>query len=1222
MKIITDRTLNVKLLIGFGGIILLAGITIWVLVQSLANLNERFNRMVDVNVQAIKMSPRLYRNVEQIRTKEKALLLTENQEEIEQIVYEINLIRDELKQRFNDLNRLTLSDKVQALNRQFEQAFMQYDRQLNEITTLVRAGKYKSAIQLSRKEAREAAEQTVLVAMGITEIQENQLDEASIETDRVYEQHLRMSVYMTIATVLLAFFMTWLIGRLVVGSVMKLVSVADKISKGDLDSEIDVESKDEIGQLAQTIAKMQTALRKNREDAKAIDWLKTGIARVNDMVLGIEDTDQLAQAVLSEIADYLDIKVGAFYVAESSDSSPGVLLNLMASFAYSQRKNLSNRFKLGEGLVGQAALERKQILIQNAPEDYIRVVSGLGETCPKQICVTPILFESRLCGVLEIATLQPLLPLQMEYLQQSVVVIATAFEIAQNQVRLKLQQEELRSSNEELEEQTRSLERSQEELQTQQVELEGLNNELEAQMQKIKNSEEELKAQQEELEATNLELKDKNQLLEQQKTDIEQARQNLKQQTEELALASKYKSEFLANMSHELRTPLNSLLLLARSLAENKEGNLNDDQLETAGVIYDSGNDLLNLINEILDLSKIEAGRMELRIEPVDLQELMRIMTLQFEPMAKNQGLELNVVIDEQLPQSISTDVQRLGQVIKNLIGNALKFTEQGSVSVAFMPVSETEDLSKSGLVPEQALMIAVQDTGIGIPLDKQKIIFEAFQQADSGDRRRYGGTGLGLSISKELIGLLGGEIKLESHVGEGSVFRVFIPQKLVESDAKVQTTRRHESKPSVPRTLQPKVTTPTAAKNQAQPTNQTVDDDRDNIDEKDSVLLVIEDDYRFAQILAKQSRGRGMKCLVALNGEDGLILARKYRPDGIVLDIQLPNIDGWDVLNDLKQNVDTRHIPVHIVSSEDVSNDGLRIGAIGHASKPVRKEDIDNVLQRLEQASAHASKWVLVVEDDDIMRKETVKLIGNGNVKVKEVSSGQAALDALKEQTFALIVLDLGLPDMQGLELLNRIAKEKITLPPVIVYTVRELSMDEEIALRQYADSIILKDVRSQERLIDEVALFLHRVVNELPEDKKRVIRHLHESDEQLKSRKILIVEDDMRTMFAMTKVLASHGLNPIKAENGEKALEMVKNHPDIDLILMDMMMPVMDGYETMQHIREMKQFVNLPIIALTAKAMKEDRKKCLEAGATDYLSKPVDPERLLSLIRVWLCR
>lgn len=1219
MKIINDSPIHVKLLLGFGTVLSLSFLTIILTLTSFNKLYASFNEIVDYNARAIKLMPDLMQYWMELAVKEKELLTVSSSERHE-IISSIKDNKEELMVRLGEIKKLNSDQASLSDVDQFSKAIRDYELLLLKLNELLDNGKDNEALILSNTEGKNNVKLLNNLNKKISDKRFTVFELSKDKISEFYNQQYSISV----ALMVLAFFLTpliiWIIGRLIVSGIKKLVVTTQEITSGNLETKIEIESKDEIGQLANSITTMQSALLEIRSKAENLDWLKSGVARMNTVVLGQEDKLTLASTVLNEVADYLDAKIAAFFIADTAEN--GVVLNLLATYAYTQRKNLSSQFKLGENLVGQAALERKQILLQNVPEDYIRVASGLGETTPTNICVTPILFERNLRGVLEIGTLKPLTTLELNYLEQVCIPVALALEISQAQTIMKVQQEELSASNDELEQQMRTLELAQKELKAQQVELETTNNELQAQMQRVKDSEEELKAQQEELQATNRELTDKNKLLEHQKGDIENARRNLEVQSQELTLASKYKSEFLANMSHELRTPLNSLLLLARTLVENKTGNLNDDQIETAGVIYESGSDLLNLINEILDLSKIEAGRMDLRLQPVELTELMRSINLQFEPMARNQHLALEVDCEADLPSTIITDAQRLGQIIKNLMGNALKFTESGSVSIRFKHTPADTDLSKSGLDHAATLTIAVKDTGIGIPLDKQKIIFEAFQQADSGDRRRYGGTGLGLSISRELAGLLGGEIQLVSHPGEGSTFSVYIPFVL----SKPQTTEAAvTSKTKITSSINCSV--PTTERTPAEPIATLLEkpeiiDDRDNISDQDRVVLIIEDDARFANILANESRERGFKCLIALTGEEGLQLASQFRPDGIVLDLILPNMDGWDVLNNLKQNVDTRHIPVHIVSSEDASSNSLKIGAIGHACKPVRKEDIDVILARLEQASAHAEKWVLLVEDDEMMRKETKRVIGNGNVKVREVGSGQEALDALHERDFALVILDLGLPDMQGLDLLKFIAQQKISLPPVIVYTVRELTMDEEIALRNYADSIILKDVRSQERLIDEVALFLHRVVNELPEDKKRVIRHLHESDEHLKGRKILIVEDDMRTMFAMTKVLASHGINPIKAENGQKALDILRVNPDVDLILMDMMMPVMDGYEAMQQIRAQSAFVNLPIIALTAKAMKEDRKKCLEAGATDYLSKPVDMDRLLSLVRVWLCR
>jgi PAS domain S-box-containing protein len=945
-----------------------------------------------------------------------------------------------------------------------------------------------------------------------------------------------------------------------------------------------------------------TLVRRAEQDRDAKEWVMLGVARLNQRFQEQASSADLSRRLVTELAEYAGAQVGALYIVEGD--GPGASLVLAASHAYVRRKGLSNRFALGEGILGQAALERRQLLVRDLPEDYLHIASGLADGLPRSLCVTPLIFEGGVKAMVELASVRPFTDAALDYLRQSAPAIAVALEAAFARERI-----------------AAALERSQvlsAELEAQQDALRSTNAELEEQTAALKASEQKLRAQQAEIELSNSELNTKNELLERQRSETEQARQVLAEQAEEVALASKYKSEFLANMSHELRTPLNSLLLLARSLRENELGNLSEDQVESARVIFDSGSDLLNLINEILDLSKIEAGKMDLRLEEVDLGELERSLSSQFDHMARAQGLSLKFERASGAPERIVTDPQRLGQIVKNLLGNAIKFTEAGGVTVRIERPAPGVMLRRSALDHTQALAIHVTDTGIGIPLDKQRIIFEAFQQADSGDRRRFGGTGLGLSISRELATLLGGEIQLVSSVGHGSTFTLYLPL----------TTGRAPDSPRPLRGTSPRLAAPEAASAAptlpapAEPGPLAEFDDRGALSERDHVVLVIEDDLRFAKQIAAPIRARGLKCLLASSGEEGLMLARRHRVHGVVLDIKLPQMDGWAVLNTLKQDVSLRHIPVHIVSADEHGAQPIRLGAIGHASKPLSRERIDEVLARLAAASAEANKRVLVVEDDERLRKETVRIIGNGAVSVEEVASGEAALQALRRERFHLVVMDLGLPDMQGFDLLKRVTAEKIHLPPIIVHTVRALTGEEEMFLRAYADSIIVKDVRSQERLIDEVALFLHRVVRDLPEENRRAIMQLHASDEPLRGKKILVVEDDMRTMFAMARMLAGHGVNPLKAENGERALAMLAEHPDTDLVLMDMMMPVMDGYEATRRIRETRSTSSLPVVALTAKAMKEDRQRCLDVGATDYLSKPVDPDRLVSLLRVLLSR
>jgi PAS domain S-box-containing protein len=975
-----------------------------------------------------------------------------------------------------------------------------------------------------------------------------------------------------------------------VTTLREVATQAESISQGDYS--VTVEPRSDRDTLGLALQRMGRALKAHRDHMQRQDWLKTGIARLNQVMSGDPDIATLAARVVSEISTYLKAQVAVIYVVQ--DEMDGAL-KLMGSYAYTRRKNLANLFKPGEGLVGQAALEKQQILIHNVPEDYIMVTSGLGEHIPGIICVSPFIYEDRVKGVVEVGTFCEMDDQQMEYLNQAMPVLAIAVESAEGRTRL-----------------ARSLQDSQaltEELQAQQEELKTTNEELEEQASALKNSEEKLRVQQEELQVINEELEEKNDLLERQKREVELARKDIEQKAEELALASKYKSEFLSNMSHELRTPLNSLLLLAQGLAQNKNGNLTDEQVESAKIIHGGGSDLLNLINEILDLSKIEAGRMDLHLAKVPVSELADGIRTSFAHMAEEKDLNLEVIVDAEAPPEITNDRQRMEQVIRNLVANAIKFTEKGSVRVSFGRPAPSIDLSASGLSADECLAIAVKDTGIGIAPEQQKIIFEAFQQADGGATRQYGGTGLGLSIARELTRLLGGEIQLASEPGSGSTFTLYLPVLHSAKRKAAITASRTDGRMAQDPTRQ-------------RPAAIQIADDRDRLEENDRIILIIEDDANFARLLYKKCQEKGFKCLAAPTGEAGLELAQKYLPGAVILDIRLPGMDGWAVLSELKDNTRTRHIPVHIVSVEEASTKALRRGAIGHATKPLGLEDLEETFRRIEQVSTGTPRRLLVVEDDPKTRAETVKLIGNGDVTVDEAENGAEALEALRSVRYDCVVLDLVLPDMDGGELLARLDHEGVNLPPVIVYTARDLTRDEAANLRERADSIVIKDVRSQERLLDEVSLFLHRVVERMPEKKRKIIRDLHDTDEALRDKKVLIVDDDMRTAFALSRLLTDRGMQPLKAQNGERALQLLHEQEDTELVLMDIMMPVMDGYEAMRRIRGQEKFRSLPIIALTAKAMPEDRDRCLAAGASDYLTKPVDPGRLISMMRVWLYR
>lgn len=748
-----------------------------------------------------------------------------------------------------------------------------------------------------------------------------------------------------------------------------------------------------------------------------------------------------------------------------------------------------------------------------------------------------------------------------------------------------------------IKEQQEALKQLNDELQEQQEELKQLNEELEEQTQN-------LKQQQEELQTANEELEEQTQALEQKNKEVEKARYDIEHQARQIELSSKYKSEFLANMSHELRTPLNSLLILSRDLAENKTKNLTEEQVESAEIIYRGGNDLLGLINEVLDLSKIEAGKMSLNIEEVNIKQLSDDIHKTFKRHTEQKGLSFHVHLSDKLPVQISTDTQRLNQILKNLISNAIKFTDKGSVSLKF----ELQEQDK--------LRISVADTGVGIPQDKQHIIFEAFQQGEGGTSRKYGGTGLGLSISRELAKLLGGEISLQSKPNEGSVFTLTIPLELKDSELD-ESRKVQEEKSSIKKEIKK----PDNLNSISNPS--LIDDDRDNISEKDKVILIIDDDLKFAEILKKQAKQKGFKSLVTDNGEEGLMLAKKYIPHAIILDLVLPGMSGQSVLTELKSETTTRHIPVHIVSVEERSLDLIKEGAIEFLTKPVYKEQLDEAFSRIEGFILRKVKNLLIIEDDDNLRKAIKKLIGNGDVKCLEAATGADALHIIENETVDCVILDLGLPDISGFEIIKKIKSEGgKNIPPIIVYTGKELSKEENYELQKYAESIIIKGVKSEERLLDETALFLHRTINNLPESKQEIISGLYDKEKIFQSKKILLVDDDMRNLFALSKILKEKSMEVVKAENGLIALQLLEKNPDTDMVLMDIMMPEMDGYEAMRKIREQEKYEDLPIIAITAKAMKEDKQKCLDAGANEYISKPIDVQRLLSLMRVWLSK
>ncbi|MCC5640328.1 HAMP domain-containing protein [Nostoc sp. CHAB 5844] len=1010
-----------------------------------------------------------------------------------------------------------------------------------------------------------------------------------------------------------------------------IAEVATAVTKGDLTRSISVEALGEVAILKDNINQMIANLRETTQKNTEQDWLKTNLAKFTRMLQGQRDLETVSKLILSELAPLVGAQHGVFYLMDAGEQQQAYL-KLLSSYAYRERKHLANRFHLGEGLVGQCALEKERILLSEVPNDYVKISSGLGEASPLNAVVLPVLFEGQVTAVIELASFRRFSEIHLTFFDQLTESIA----IVLNTIAASMRTEELLKQSQSLAE----------ELQTQQNELKETNKRLEQQAQSLKTSEDLLRTQQEELQQTNAELEDKAQLLAQQKKEverknleIEQARLSLEEKAAQLALSSKYKSEFLANMSHELRTPLNSLLILAKLLADNVEGNLSTKQVEYSRTIYSAGNDLLALINDILDLAKIESGTMSIDMSQMLVTDLRDQTERTFQQLAQDKGLGFSIEIGADLPKAIYTDPKRLQQVLKNLLSNAFKFTDRGEVRLRIEVAKQGWSANQETLnLAPVVVAFSVIDTGIGIAPEKQKVIFEAFQQADGTTSRKYGGTGLGLSISREIARLFGGEITLVSSLTQGSTFTFYLPQFNFESTSFTPepTSQILITQPSTLITQNSITTTtdlqPTESANTASSPTQwlvpnshapVLEDDRVDIKNGDRVLLIVEDDIHFARILLEMAQQQGFKVVAAQSGSNGLALAHQFQPAGILLDIRLPDMDGWTVLDRLKHDATTRHIPVHIMTVEEGKRRSLQLGALAYLQKPASSETISEALNKIKGFVDRRMKSLLVVEDDDTQRHSIVELIGNSDVATTAVATGQEALEAIKSQQFDCLVLDLGLPDMNGFELLQQIKQQPNGESlPIIIYTGIELTKAQELELRRITETIIVKDVRSPERLLDETTLFLHRVQATLPEPKRQMLEQLHSRDYVLANKKVLIVDDDVRNIFALTSMLERYHMQVIYAENGRDGITMLETTPDIDVVLMDVMMPEMDGYETTRLIRQNNQFTTLPIIALTAKAMQGDREKCIESGASDYITKPVDIEQLLSLLRVWLYR
>jgi CheY-like chemotaxis protein/CHASE3 domain sensor protein len=922
-----------------------------------------------------------------------------------------------------------------------------------------------------------------------------------------------------------------------------------------------------------------------------LSWQRAGQMGLSARMEGEQRLETLGENVLSYLAWYLDARAGAAYVLQ-----PDGRFQRFATHALSDEGEQQVVLEAGHGLLGQAAKDRRLVHVRDVPPGYMKIASSVGEGQPMQLVLAPAMVDGQVVALLELGFFRAVDGADLELLAKASESMGLNVRAAQDRSRL----EDLLAETQ----------RQAEELQTQQEELRVNNEELEQQGRMLKDSQAQMEVQQAELEQTNAQLENQTQLLENQKEALLTAQGALVAKAREVEEASRYKSEFLANMSHELRTPLNSTLILAKLLADNKDGNLTPEQVKFANTISAAGNDLLALINDILDLAKIEAGMVNVSIEPMSIGRTFDGLIKTMQPIAQQRGLVLEGRVLPGTPEYIETDTQRFGQIIKNLLSNALKFTEKGSVTL------------QAALREDGMLAFTVQDTGIGVPAHQQGLIFEAFRQADGSTHRKYGGTGLGLSISRDLARMLGGDITLESIEGQGSTFTLTLP---VAAPSIAPEAGRPAMPPDMARAM-PSAPLPVAPTNAPSLASATAMPGEQPWPTGSKSILVIEDDVRFAGILHDLAREMGFQCVLTHTAGDGLHAARQYLPSAIVLDMNLPDYSGLAVLDQLKRDPTTRHIPVHVVSVADYAQEALGRGAIGYALKPVKREELVQAFERLESKLSQGMRRVLVVEDDERQRESIRQLLSAGDVDITVVGRAQAALDALAQSTFDCMVMDLNLPDLSGYELLDKMAtQDHVAFPPVIVYTGRSLSRDEEQHLRRYSRSIIIKDARSPERLLDEVTLFLHQVESQLPADSQRMLRVARDLESSFEGRTILVVEDDVRNIFALSSILEPKGAKVEISRNGREAIEALERGvgPDgrlHDLVLMDIMMPEMDGLTAMRLIRQRPEWARLPIIALTAKAMKDDQEKCRAAGASDYIAKPLDVDKLLSLVRVWM--
>jgi len=968
--------------------------------------------------------------------------------------------------------------------------------------------------------------------------------------------------------------------------VRAISEVASAVTQGDLTRSINVVAMGEVEALKDTINQMIANLKETTIQNQEQDWLKSNLAKFTQMLQGQKELNSVTYAILAELADVVGAQHGLFYVLQEEESFDESKLKLVASYAHRKRRAAPAAFKMGEGLIGQVAIKKKRMLLSNVPDHYLRISSGLGEAQPMNVIILPVLFEGRLKAVIELASLETFSQIHQDFLDGLTESIGIVLNTIESNMRT-------------------------EELLVQSQSLAG-----------------ELSSQQEVLRKTNEELEEKAILLANQKSEVElknkeveEARKALEEKADQLTLTSKYKSEFLANMSHELRTPLNSLQILAHELIENQEGNLTERQIEYAKTINACGDDLIELINDILDLSKIESGYISVAYSPVTFDEITRFVESTFQHISKARKLDFSIKTDPNLPEVIETDSQRLNQILKNLLSNAFRFTEKGGVELKIYKADHNWKTKNESLdAADTVVAFEIRDTGIGISKDKQTIIFEAFQQAEGSTSRKYGGTGLGLSISRGLSDLLGGSIELDSDEGKGSTFTLFLPLKVSGETQNKKIEREN------------KALVKTAIKSPAESTFSTsvieqvfadeVGDDRRNISNEDNVLMIVEEDVNFAKELLSHAHEHDIKVVATTKGSDMIDLVNQFHPHAIVMDVNINDTNGWKVIDRFKNDLNLRHIPIYVTSStNDDRDDALKRGARNFLVKPIKESSINNLMNDVNDFNRKKTKSLLVVDDNETELQAMVQALTGADIEITTAKTAKEAIAKVGEKEFDCVVLDLLLPDAPGLEIIKELeSKGAERQTALIVYSAKDLNQKEKVRLNQFANTIIVKSLHSVNKLVDQVALYMHREHKNLPPKMKTIIGDIYMTDDLLKGKKVMIVDDDMRNLFALTTALERFGLKILTAESGKEAIYNLKEHKDIDVVLMDIMMPEMDGYETMRHIRKDNKNKDMTIIAVTAKAMKGDRQKCIESGASDYITKPVNVDQLVALMRVWL--